>query len=132
MATSTTYTGTDSKYCLSSWAATASLMAARHDEAVKMALGLAFRRIQATSLLVSAGDASVAVSPAASVPRTIVAKGRQLGSCTRTTGATCGLSQVDVEGRVIVLSGSRPCSCCSPAPNFTASSLRRDLVKDLS
>lgn len=45
-----------------------------------MTRGRAFWTIQASSPLVNAGDASVAVSPDAKVPRRIGAKGKQFDS----------------------------------------------------
>ena len=63
-------------------------MADRHvPAAVMMTRGRELPSTQASSLLVSAGEASVAVRPEARVPSTAVAKGRQLGSWMRTMGA---------------------------------------------
>lgn len=64
--------------------------------------------IHASSVVVSDGDASVAVRPAAIVPIKSVAKGRQLGSWMRTTGATSGPVHDAVGGRVSRPFGSRP------------------------
>lgn len=55
-------------------------MAATHVVAVMMARGRTFCKIQAISLLASAGGTNVAVRPDAQVPSTAVAKGRPLGS----------------------------------------------------
>lgn len=59
-------------------------------------------------MVVSDGDASVAVRPAAIAPINRVAKGRQLGSWMSTTGATCGPVHDAVGGRVSRAFGSRP------------------------
>lgn len=85
-------------------------MASRVALAVMMTRGREFCRIQAISVLVRAGDTSVAVSPAAKTPSMIGAYGKQLGSWINTMGAISGRGQVGVGGRTLVSLGSRPCA----------------------
>lgn len=88
---------------------TADFMAARQAVAVIITFGRAFCRIQAISSLVSAGDTSVAVRPDAKTPKRMGAKGKQLGSWIRTTGAISGpCGQEGVGGSLRICLGSRP------------------------
>ncbi len=97
-----------------------------------MSFGRAFCRIQEISLLVSAGDTRVAVSPAARTPSERGGMARQFGSWTRTMGAICGLAHVAVGGNVCNSSGSRPCLLCRAAAMVRASRLNLPLVRPRS
>jgi hypothetical protein len=97
-------------------------MASRQVVEVMITRGLELCKIHAISLLVRAGEASVAVSPEAKMPRRMGAHGKQLGSWTRTTGAISGREQLGVGGRTVSSFGSRP-SPRIPAAKASASFL---------
>jgi hypothetical protein len=78
------------------------------DFVVKSTRGREFLITHASSVVVSEGEANVAVRPAAMAPIIKVAKGRQLGSWMSTTGATSGPLHDAVGGRVSMALGSRP------------------------